>query len=124
MKAERKRIEGWADAYINAQLDPGLLRGDHPLWWAVEDLMLPQEPEHAEDCWRVILRVLAQEPPEKVLGILAAGPLEDLIERHGALFIDRIEEEAKIDPAFRELLRGVWESGQHEIWARVQRAAR
>lgn len=26
----------WTDAYIEAQLDPDLLKGngDHPLWWA------------------------------------------------------------------------------------------
>jgi hypothetical protein len=122
--ADRKRISDWATAYICAQSDPDLLKGEHPLWWAVEQLMLPTEGEQAEDCWRVILDVLSREPPEKVLAILAAGPLEDLIHYHGPLFIDRIEREARMDPAFRDLLRGVWEGGPPEVWARVQRAAR
>jgi hypothetical protein len=56
---------------------------------------------------------------EEVLGVLAAGPLEDLIHDKGDDFIERIELLARRDPAFRLLLRGVWESGSPAVWERV-----
>jgi hypothetical protein len=37
---------------------------------------------------------MAKEPNEHVLGMLAAGLLEDLIHEDGEQFIDRIEQEA------------------------------
>ena len=116
-------LETWANSYIDAELDPNLLRDeDHPLFWAVERFMIPESPETAEECWACILRVLEKRPPEKVLGALAAGPLEDLSHHHGPQFIDRIEFEAQHDPDFRRLLGGVWESSTEEVWARVDKA--
>jgi hypothetical protein len=57
-----------------------------------------------------------------VLGVLAAGALEDLIQFHGPNFIGHIEAESRRNPAFRRLLGGVWRSSTPEVWARVQRA--
>ena len=54
--------------------------------------------------------------------MLAAGPLEDLIHSHGPEFIEKIEEEARVNREFKLLLRGVWESSTEEIWNRVLRA--
>jgi hypothetical protein len=39
---------------------------------------------------------------------LAAGALEQLLRRHGALVIDRVLSAAKRDPKFRRCLSGVW----------------
>lgn len=75
-----------------------------------------------EDAWHVILRVFGHRPSEEVLGLLAAGPLEDLIEYHGEQFIDRIESEARESEAFKQLLCGVWPSHSKELWARVEDA--
>jgi hypothetical protein len=58
-----------------------------------------------------------------VLGALAAGELEDLIEYHGPAFIERIEQEAARDPRFRCLLCGVWRSSTPQVWARVLAAS-
>jgi hypothetical protein len=53
--------------------------------------------------------------------VLAAGPLEDLFGWHGAQFIGRVEQEARNDPSFAQLLGGVWKSTIPEnIWLRVQ----
>src|SRR5436190_23483603 len=49
------------------------------------------EPESA---WQLILLTIRDVPAERNLCVLGAGPLEDLIARHGAAFVDRIEEEA------------------------------
>ena len=119
----RNEIEVWATAYIQAQQDPDILKGNHPLWWAAANFMLPVSSSATpDDCWQAIIEVLARNPPDKVVGMLAAGPLEDLIEYHGAEFIDRIETESRRSASFHHLLGGVWESSTPEVWARVQKA--
>ena len=120
MTVSHSEIVQWASAYIQAQQEPSPLQEDHPLWWAVEKFMLLGNIEDAEECWVGILEVLSQKPPKEVTGMLAAGPLQDLIEYFGLQFIDRIELEAQRSDAFRDLLGGVWESGPPEVWTRVQ----
>ena len=113
----------WADAYIEAQLDPDLLKGDgdHPLWWAVERSMFCAREAHGEELWLFVLAVTSKAPCDKVLGVLAAGPLEELIAYAGNDFIDRIETEARRSPAFRHVLGGVWQnSTPDDIWRRVE----
>ena len=112
-------IEEWASAFIAFQQDPDRNREDHPLFWAAEKFMLPGEWADAEDCWKTILEILSRDPSDTVTSILAAGPLEDLIHHAGPQFIDRIELEARRNPAFRQLLGGVWESSTPDVWARV-----
>ena len=76
-----------------------------------------------EDQWSFILAVAGKSPPDRVIEILAAGPLEQLIAYAGADFIDRIEVEARRNPDFRDLLGGVWQHGtSHDIWGRVEAA--
>lgn len=114
-------IDAWAEAFVAYQSDPANDRQDHPLFWASERFMLADGPS-PDDCWRAILAVLARRPSEQVLGMLAAGPLEDLIEYSGQDFIGRIEHEARVSPKFRWLLGGVWRSGEPEVWERVEAA--
>lgn len=143
-----EQIQRWAAAYIEFELaqlkdqqqrskldlsgdlraarqrqTPGSIQRkmfEHPLWWAIDDFMIDHKP--AEDCWRAILEILKRAPPGEVLAVLAAGPLEDLINYHGPEFIDRIEVQARSDRAFRELLGGVWMSSTAEVWARLEKA--
>lgn len=112
-------IRAWALAYIEAQ-EAYDHDSDEELPPAIARLNdLDADPE---DVWRVVFEVLTHRPSEKVTGVLAAGPLEDLIEDHGETFIERIEREAQSDPAFKDLLCGVWPSSSKEIWARVEKA--
>jgi len=110
-------IRAWALAYIEAQEAYDHDSGEElpPAIARLNDL--DADPE---DVWRVVVEVLTHHPSEKVTDVLAAGPLEDLIEDHGEQFIDRIEREAQLSPAFRQLLCGVWPSGSKAIWARVE----
>ena len=112
-------IEAWASAYIAFQQDGSRSTDSHPLWWAAERFM---DAPGAEDSWAAILAILAKSPPYSVLGMLAAGPLEDLIHEAGPQYIERIELEARRNPAFRHLLGGVWESSTPDIWSRVESA--
>ena len=70
---------------------------------AVEELT-----ERPKELWRFVQLALPLCAAEPARGMLAAGPLEDLIQEHGAGFIDRIERLAQTDPAFASLLSGVW----------------
>lgn len=118
-----KDCDAWVTAYIEAQSSPQPALDDHPQWWAIKRFMDLNDLESAEEAWRAILQVVARQPPERVVGMLAAGPLEDLIQCWGPQFIERIEQAAWRSADFRALLGGVWESGVPEVWARIQRAA-
>lgn len=116
-------LDAWIDAFIEYHIEhetsePNL---DHPLAWADEQTMFILEPVDRETMWQFVTGVLARRPPASVLGYLAAGPLEDMIAHFGDYFIERIESTAGSDPAFRELLHGVWKnSTPDELWQRVE----
>jgi hypothetical protein len=77
--------------------------------------------EHPEHGWNAILAVLNDPRAKPYIGMLAAGPIEDLLGHHGIQFIDRVELEARSNPAFAWALGGVWQCQMtDEIWARVQ----
>jgi hypothetical protein len=61
-----------------------------------------------EILWSFVLSVLEQNPTSNVLGMLSAGPLEDLIQDHGEQFLERISTETRLNPAFAALLPKVW----------------
>jgi len=114
-------FENWVDAYISIESTENHVSENHSGFWAVEKFMNDVHSE-PENCWEAILEILKRKPSDRVIGLLSAGPLEDLIEYHGGKFIDRIELEARRNPDFRHLLGGVWESSTPEIWKRIEAA--
>jgi len=75
--------------------------------------------------WRLVLELLRTSSDDD-LGFFAAGPLEDLVHRHGAELIGEIEAEASRDSRFRWALGCVWLSRgdlPDDILARVVRAS-
>ncbi|KFN43016.1 DUF6869 domain-containing protein [Arenimonas oryziterrae] len=119
MSERSTEIEAWAMAYIELYESGAPVNEKHALWWAAEQFMLPEDEAAAEKSWETILAIVARNPSGTVLSVLAAGPLEDLIHYFGPLFVSRIEQQARSDQTFRDLLGGVWESGQPDIWKRV-----
>jgi hypothetical protein len=118
----RQEIETWASAYIDAQSNPTDSHND-PNWWAIEKAMPAASQATPEELWQFVLEVLARRPETKVIEVLAAGPLEDLIAHYGTGHIEAIESEARKNPAFRDLLGGVWQNRTPAtIWSRVMRA--
>lgn len=111
----------WVDTYVKYYDDSTTLSGLKPDFWAVEWFMNPGN-ERSELCWAAILKILETTSSDSVLANLAAGPLEDLIECHGSKFIDRIENESRINPCFRELLGGVWKCSSPAVWERIEKA--
>ena len=74
-------------------------------------------PEHQ---WRFILAAIAHASDEE-LGDIAAGPLEHLLGKHGADYIEEVEQRAEADPKFARMLAGVWQYMMtHEVWERVK----
>jgi len=120
MHLSTDEMREWVDGYIAAQNSQSA-KNDDENHWAIQKFF-DLEMDHPDLCWKAILNILHREPDEAVLGILAAGPLEDLIHYHGDRFIDEIELEARQNPAFRHLLGGVWESSSPEIWNRILEA--
>jgi hypothetical protein len=78
--------------------------------------------DNPERAWQCILYALDNPHCGPHLGVLAAGPLEDLLSHHGAAYIDRVETLAKDNPKFAWLLGGVWRfQMSDEVWDRVQK---
>jgi len=76
------------------------------------DWDLPRE--QPELCLAAIMEVLERidcSEPSKLLGVLAAGPLEDLLTYSGQIVLDQVDLLARRDSRFRLLLNGVWDSG-------------
>jgi hypothetical protein len=73
--------------------------------------MLPLE--QPELCLASILEVLGRinsSAPNQMLSLLAAGPLEKLLNHNGEAVADQVDLLARRDPAFRLLINGVWDS--------------
>ncbi|HEY3147563.1 MAG TPA: hypothetical protein VGJ75_14495 [Dongiaceae bacterium] len=84
-------------------------------WFIVRD-----EPDRA---WLLILEILRRDHSDRILEVLSAGPLEDLLVKHGDKVIDRVEAEARLNPLFAKLLGGVWRNAMAgHTWDRVQKA--
>jgi len=89
--------------------------------WGKVNELIEQDPEPA---WRVILHIIELSESDDQLGVVSAGPLEDLLSQHGEHFIERAEQLAASNRRFRECLGRVWQSTMSdELWRRVRLAA-
>lgn len=119
-----EQLDAWAEEYVAAHhQQPRTTDERQASYLASEPGHLAIHDGHAEALWRFVLKVLERQPSEWALGMLAAGPIEDLVSECGRIFIDRIETRARRDPLFREALHGVWQSTTPDaLWARIVRA--
>ncbi len=65
-------------------------------------------PDGPERAWPVILELVARAPDEQALTFVGSGDVEDLVNKAGLEFADRIVEQAASNPRFRRALRHVW----------------
>ncbi len=74
-----------------------------------------------DEQWDVIRELIAESPDDdRVLQVIAAGPLEDFLGRFNEA-IDRVEDEAGRNPRFRRVLSGVWKHRMSDpVWGRVR----
>ena len=76
-------------------------------WWAwndVDDLVR----RDAERGWEITRVLVNKSSSDEALAYVAAGPLEDLLKRHGLAVIDRIDNESEINDRLRVALSGVY----------------
>jgi hypothetical protein len=92
-------------------------------WWAVSQVIDWALEGDSDRLWLFILTTYRRNISDRVVSLLAAGPLEDLLAKHGPKFIERVEELARQDQKFNSLLGGVWQNTMtDEVWKRVQAA--
>jgi hypothetical protein len=75
--------------------------------WAVRevDTLVQDSPTEA---WEVTRILVNTAPSDEALAYVAAGPLEELLHKHGPVVIDRIEEESRENLRLQLALSGVW----------------
>jgi hypothetical protein len=89
------------------------------LFWAFQEVdeLCRTSPNEA---WEFILSAWKADQSKVIAEILSAGPLEDLLAKHGDTVIDRVEVMAKEDSTFAFLLGGVWRNEMTDaVWSRV-----
>lgn len=95
-------IQKWSAHEITA-IDPGMES-------ALDEELPGEQPAL---CLAVILEILRHidgSKPSHLLSVLAAGPLENLLNYNGDAVMDEIDSLARSSPEFRLLLNGVWDS--------------
>lgn len=91
------------------------------LFWAYIELdkLVSNEPNKALD---IIGNIINVDDSDVVAENLAAGPLEDLLVRHGESILDSIIDLSKKDIKFYSLLGGVWENTiDKDVWDKIQK---
>lgn len=88
--------------------------------WDEMSELVDSQPERA---WHLIQLLIGAAPDYGVLSAVAAGPVEDLIDRHGDAFMPRIAEKAKTSARLRTCLRGVYSDLPPELSTIVEAEA-
>ncbi len=90
-------------------------------WYAVE-MAFDLVDSDPETLWKLVLAVLEKDRSNIILQNLAAGPMEDLLVKHGAMIIESIERQAQDDEIFASMLGGVWQNRMSDdAWDRVRK---
>jgi hypothetical protein len=113
-----KPVEFLMHCWANACGPEGAEKEEHG--WAAAELIDDARDDPAK-AWQCILCAIEMPACAEHLGVLAAGPLEDLLSFHGPEYIDRIEAKARTSPLFALVLGGVWRFQMTDsVWSRVK----
>lgn len=113
-------IAHYSQPYVWGQDMVLVKRNNAETQWAAEKVV-DTALEDPGELWEIVMEVFRRDPPDDVLGVLAAGPLEDYLVRCGETAIERVERLAKADDKFRQLLWGVWQNAMpSDVWARLE----
>ncbi len=90
--------------------------------WA-SGLMQELTDQNPERSWPIIKALVEAAPDDPTVSYIGAGPVQDLLSKHGEQFIERIEQQATVDAKFRACLTLVRPSRlSKEIRQRLTRA--
>jgi hypothetical protein len=87
---------------------------DRWAWNEVDDLVR-RDPDRG---WEITCLLVNKANSDEALGFVAAGPLEDLLRKHGPAVIDRIEAASHEDARLQIALSGVWIRPENPIFER------
>ena len=96
--AAEEWINYWSDASRRAECDLPALEDELPREWP-------------DICLQAIVQVLARidiSAQNELIGLLAAGPLEELLVHNGTAVLEDVNDLARREAGFRLLLDGVW----------------
>jgi hypothetical protein len=92
------------------------LRENQDFWaWEEVDELVCRDPEAG---WRVTHLLLNTASSDEALAYVAAGPLEDLMKKHGLTVIDQVAIAARNDKRLQLALSGVWINSSYAVWER------
>ncbi len=114
---ERILVETWKN-FCSSKEKPG---EEHRSFWAYEalDRLCDEEPERG---LAITIAICDSTEDEFVLANVAAGPLEDLLARHGNRVVDQLESWARQEIKHRRVLASVWKNSiDDKIWERVSK---
>lgn len=78
--------------------------------------------EYPDKALEVTRKIFSRDKSKKMQESLSAGPLEDLLVRHGESMIDEFESIANKDSEFAKLLGGIWKNSmQEDVWQRLKK---
>ena len=106
----------WIEEHKNHREGGAAERG-----WGYKTLnkLVDVDPSAALSAIEYICKLDSSDP---IMEVLAAGPVEDLLSRHGHAVGDQLVLAAAANPTFRELLGGVWRGSiADEIWRKVEK---
>jgi hypothetical protein len=76
-------------------------------WWAWDSLNRLCD-EAPLDAWPIIVRLVEMADNDELLEDIGAGPVEELLRKHGPLLLNDVQTLAASDPRFRQVLSHVW----------------
>lgn len=121
MPQQNHDIDLLAEQWIEFWLLPENSPEQDALSW-VTDREYDLVRENPDEAWFLILEILRRNNNSQILEVLSAGPLEDLLAKHGERMITAVENEARANPSFSTLLGGVWRNSiSEEVWSRVEK---
>lgn len=115
-------IDAWIKYHAEGMSRGGQVKDDDQNYWAAKmvDDLLRVDPETG---WEVIEHIVARVEDPAVLAYIGAGPLEDLLAKHGRDFIDRVVAKIQSDPKFAEVAGSVWQNViPPDVWITLQKA--
>ncbi|WP_306640641.1 DUF6869 domain-containing protein [Sanyastnella coralliicola] len=118
MNGDKVNLDELTSKWIayQASSDPNL----HWAIFAFDDLTY-NEPHSA---WEAIKMTFEKaRTAEEIVGMIAAGPLENLLTNHGEMMFSLVAEYTKANPNFKNCLRGVWLEKSNTVYEKFQRLA-
>ena len=126
MARDAKWLRRLAEVYFDEALQVDIpLDDDDPRYpdddrrGSVISQVLRLPDNEPEDCWRFIQIACELPLSSDQLGLLGAGVLEDLMDEHGADFLDRVEAAAKESVSMQTVVDAVWTMSMDAYVARA-----